>query len=176
MQDKIIRILRWLARFISALVLIVVFMLALGGEIPSFGNMHTSDLFMFIGLIIITIIALNLIDYAVTAVYPLIGMKVANTIAILMFWTLAYFAFISYALVPHKMFKQTFILGIKQWKELLPVHVAATLILVLATAIPAILMTINPYLPLVFGILISLPALAWTRVLWVTAIQKVTKT
>ncbi|MEM4247539.1 MAG: hypothetical protein QXR48_01305 [Candidatus Woesearchaeota archaeon] len=127
----------------------------------------------FIGLIIITVISLNLLDYATTTVFPLIGIKMANIITMLLFWALTYFVYVSYALVPHKVFTQTFIIGTKQWKQLLPVHLLSTIITLIAILTPSLLMKTNPYLPLVFGILFSLPALAWTRVLWVTAVHGV---
>lgn len=130
-------------------------------------------LLWLLGLIITIIISINLLDYATTTVFPLIGIKMANIITMLLIWALAYFVYTSYALVPHRVFTQTFIIGTKQWKKLLPVHLLSTIITLIATLIPSLLMKAKPYLPLVFGILLSLPALAWTRVLWVTAVHEV---
>jgi hypothetical protein len=136
-------------------------------------NFAGITLIWLVGLIILTIFSLNLLDYATTTVFPLIGIKAANIIAMLLFWALLYFVYTSYALVPHKVFTQTFAIGLKQWKQLLPVHLLSTIITLLAIGIPGILMKYSPYFPLLFGIIISLPALAWTRVLWVTAVHKV---
>jgi hypothetical protein len=130
-------------------------------------------LFWFIGFALLTIIAINLLDYAATSVFPMIGVKTANIIAILLYWALAYFMFISYAIAPHNVLRQTFALGTKHWKELITVHLLGTLVFALSAYIPILLMKFNPYLPIIFWIVISLPALAWMRVLWVSATEKV---
>jgi hypothetical protein len=129
--------------------------------------------FWFLMFAITTVIAINIIDYATTSVFPLIGIKVANVISILLYWALAYFMFISYSLVPHNVFRQTFILGIKEWKELLPAHILGTIVIILSVIIPAFLVRINLYLILAFSVLVALPAIAWARVLWITAVHKV---
>ena len=130
-------------------------------------------LFWFTAFIFITFAALNLIDYSMTGLFPVIGMRMANIIAGLMYWVLAYFMFISYATIPHNVFKQTFRLGIREWKELLPAHIIGTLILIAAVVVPTFLVKINVWLPLAFVALIALPAVAWARTLWVIAVHKV---
>ncbi len=130
-------------------------------------------LFWFGAFIALTLIALNLLDYALFGVFPLIGKTAANSIAVAFYWVLAYFVFISYALVPQNAFKRTFVLGWKAWRELLPVHIISSLIFFVATTVPMSLVKINIYLMLAFVILVALPALAWSRVFWITTVQRV---
>ncbi len=130
-------------------------------------------LFWFGLFIAITLIGLNLLDYALFGVFPLIGKAAANTLVVGLYWILAYFVFISYSLVPAKTFKQTFVLGVKCWKELLPVHIVSSLIFFVSTTLPMNLVKIDMYLMLAFVVLIALPAIAWSRVCWITAVHKV---
>jgi hypothetical protein len=130
-------------------------------------------LFWFGGFLILTIVAMNIIDYALMGALPLFSTKTANVIVAIIFWAYSYFVFISYALVPHNVFKQTFTLGITQWKEMLPAHVLGTIVLALSITIPFLLVRISVYLIPVFALLVALPAIAWTRTLWITAVHKV---
>ena len=54
-RSRLIGVVRWLARFISALALIVVFMLALGKELPSLSDLSFSESIKYIGIAIILI-------------------------------------------------------------------------------------------------------------------------
>ena len=125
----------------------------------------------FIVFIIIAIIVLNILNYALFGAFPLIGEGGANSFAVLLFWVLSYFVFISYSLIPKPAFKNAFIIGAKQWRDLLPVHIINTLILFVAASVPETLLEINIYLMFAFVIFIALPAVAWSRVLWVTAVK-----
>lgn len=119
----------------------------------------------------IAVLALNLMDYALFSTIPLIGETTANIIIALLLCALAYFVNISYALVPHRTFVPTFALGVKRWKTLVPVHVIGMLILFVAVTVPASLIKIDITLSLAFIIAIALPAIAWSRVFWITATQ-----
>jgi hypothetical protein len=132
-------------------------------------------IFWFIAFLLVGAVAMSIINYATTAPFPLISIKVANIISVFLLWVLAYFVFVSYSLVPHKVFRQTFELGIRQWKELLPAHVAGTIVVALSAIIPFFLVRVSPYLVLVFTVLVALPAIAWARVLWITAVHGVMK-
>lgn len=128
-------------------------------------------LFWFAVFALITILALNLLDYSMSNIFPIIGMRTANILSAVMYWALAYFVFVSYSLIPRAVFKQTFILGLKEWKKLVPVHVIGTLIVIASVLIPTLIAKTNVWLPLIFTVLISLPALAWARTLWVIAVR-----
>lgn len=127
----------------------------------------------FAAFLLLTIIVLNLIHKAVYGAFPLIGQTGTNTVSLIAFWLLAYFVFISYSIVPRQAFKNTFIIGVKHWKKLLPVHITSSLVLFVSIATPTLLVNVNVYLPIIFGVFIALPAIAWTRILWVTAINNV---
>jgi hypothetical protein len=132
-------------------------------------------LFWFVIFILLLFGVLNLLDYALFGVFPLIGKAGANVLAVFFFWALAYFVFISYSLLPGRMFVPTFKLGVKHWKDLLPVHIIGSLIFFVAATTPTFLVKANIYLPLAFVIIIALPALAWMRVFWITSVQRVMK-
>ncbi len=130
-------------------------------------------LFWFFSFIALTLIALNVLDYSLFGVFPLIGKAGANLIVVFLYWVLAYFVFISYSIVPRPALKQAFVLGVKRWKELLLVHIIGSLIFFVATTVPAHLVKVQIYLSLTFIVFIALPMIAWARVFWVTAVQKV---
>jgi len=129
----------------------------------------------FIAVILISVIALNILDYALFGVFPLINQTGANVIAVALYWVLSYFVFISYALLPKKVLKPTFVIGWKSAKDLFPVHILNALIFFVITTVPTSLLKIDMYLMLAFVVLIALPALAWTRIFWITAVQKVAR-
>lgn len=131
--------------------------------------------FWFIAFALLTVVMLNLLDYALFGVFPLIDKTATNIIAILCYWLLGYFVFISYSLVPHRVFKPTFALGVKRWKELLPVHIIGSLIFFVATTVPVSLVKIDISVSLAFVVLIALPMIAWQRVFWTTAVHRVMK-
>ncbi len=130
-------------------------------------------LFWFAAFIALTLATLVLLDYALFGVFPLIGKIGANAAAVLFYWILAYFVFISYSIVPKPAFKSTFVLGVTRWKELLPVHIIGSLVFFVATTVPSSLVKLNIYLSLAFIVLIALPMMAFMRVLWITTVQKV---
>ena len=127
----------------------------------------------FVAFIILAIIVLNILNYALFGVFPLIGEKGANALAILIFWVFSYFVFISYSLIPKPAFKNAFITGVKKWRDFLPVHIVNSLIFFVATTVPRNLVEINIHLMFAFVIFIALPAVAWSRVLWVATVHKV---
>jgi len=131
--------------------------------------------FWFAAFVLLTFVALSLFDYVLFGVFPLIGKASANALVILLYWILAYFVFISYALVPHKAFKQTFVLGVLRWKELLPVHIVGSLIFFVATTVPASIVKLSVPLSFAFIIFLALPSIAFARVLWSTAVHEVVK-
>jgi hypothetical protein len=131
--------------------------------------------FWFAAFMLITVVALSLFDYVLFGVFPLIGKATANAFIVLLYWVLAYFVFISYALVPHKTFKNTFRLGILRWKELLPVHIVGSLIFFVATTVPASIVKLNVPLSFAFIIFLALPGVAFARVLWSIAVHEVVK-
>lgn len=124
----------------------------------------------FLALIVLVV---NLFDYTLFGVFPLIGKASANVLVVGMFWALAYFVSISYALVPQRVFRNTFVLGFQRWKELLPVHTICSLVFFVATTVPISLVKLNMWLSLAFIVFIALPMVAWSRVLWITAVQRV---
>ena len=130
-------------------------------------------LLWFVIFILLTIGALQVLDYSLFGVFPLVNKATANIFIVFVYWLLAYFVFISYALLPRKVLKQTFVLGVKFWKELLPVHAVTSLIFFVATTVPAHLVKINIYVSFAFIILLALPGIALSRVLWAVAVQKV---
>jgi hypothetical protein len=130
-------------------------------------------LFWLVAFLALAIVVINLFDYTLFGVLPLIGRASANVLAVGMFWALAYFVFISYALVPKSAFKNTFVLGVKCWKELLPVHAIGSLVFFIATTTPISLVKVNMWLSLAFIVFVALPMIAWSRVLWITAVQRV---
>lgn len=130
-------------------------------------------LFWFAAFLALLVAAINLFDYALFGVFPLVGKASANVLVVGMFWALAYFVFISYSLVPRRVFRNTFVLGVKCWKELLPVHAIASLIFFVATTVPISLVKLNMWLSLAFIVFVALPMIAWSRVLWITAVQRV---
>jgi hypothetical protein len=131
--------------------------------------------FWFVAFMLITVVALSLFDYVLFGVFPLINKAAANAFIVLLYWVLAYFVFISCALVPHKTFRNTFRLGILRWKELLPVHIVGSLIFFVATTVPASIVKHNVPLSFAFIIFLALPGVAFARVLWSIAIHEVAK-
>jgi hypothetical protein len=123
-------------------------------------------------LVIAMPIALKLINDALFTPFPLLGPRAAHIVSFLALWVLAYFAAISYSLIPQPVFKQTFFLGITRWKQLIPVHLVSSLVVFVAATVPVSLIKLNFYLPLAFIVFIALPAIAWSRVFWITAVRE----
>jgi len=132
-------------------------------------------LFWALALVVVMTIALNVLDYALFSPIPLIGEGVANFIIFLLFAVFAYFVFLSYALLPNKVFIPTLTLGLTRWKELVPVHLVGMLLYFVAVSVPTSLVKVSIYLSLAMVLLISLPAIAFSRALWATAAQQVVK-
>jgi hypothetical protein len=125
---------------------------------------------LFLGLIAL---ALAILHYAFFGVFPFIGPQTANVLAGILFWLFAYVVFISYSLLPRPAFTQALVLAVKQWKLLLPVHIIGSLIVFVGVMTPTYLFLTQPYVALAIAIFIALPAMAWARVLWIIAVQRV---
>jgi hypothetical protein len=132
-------------------------------------------LFWALAFIVVSTIALNVLDYALFSPIPLIGEAGANFVIFLLFAVFAYFVFLSYALIPNKVFLPTLTLGFTRWKELVPVHLIGILLYFVAVSVPTSLVKLNIYLSLAMVVLVSLPAIAFSRALWATAAQQVVK-
>jgi hypothetical protein len=131
--------------------------------------------FWFAAFVAITVIMLNLLNYTLFGVFPLISKTATNTIAVLVYWLLSYFISISYSLTPHDALKQTFALGVRRWRELLPVHIIGSLVFFVAATVPVHLIKLHIWLSLAFVVLIALPMMAWQRVFWTIAVHKVSR-
>lgn len=131
--------------------------------------------FWLLAFLVVVTAGINLVDYAFFQPLALFGPGIAYFLTWAFLFVLAYFAFISYSLPPKPVFKQTFSLGIKKWRTLLPVHVVNSLIVFVATTLPASFLNKNLYVALGIAVFAGLPALAFGRVYWVVAVQAVKK-
>ncbi|MEM4263384.1 MAG: hypothetical protein QW666_00630 [Candidatus Woesearchaeota archaeon] len=126
------------------------------------------SLLWFAGLMIILCILMWMLSYAASTVLPIISHTGARIIAAILTLTLAYFAFISFSLIPKVKFKEVFIKGIKQWKQITPAYLLLIIITFLAGYIPLkISLWQNPaayWLVLAFVLFISIPALSYGRI------------
>lgn len=127
--------------------------------------------FWMFAFVIITVFGINLLDYTVFSAFPLFGENFVVNLTFAFLFVLSYFAFISYCLPPKPVFKQTFRLGIKKWRTLLPVHLVTVLLIFIATALPANLIRQYPIIAFAVSIFLCLPAIAFGRVYWVTAVE-----
>lgn len=137
------------------------------------------SVFWFICMIAILLLTTYLMSYSTTTFLPLIGQKTVYFITLFLFAVLAYFAFISYSLIPTVKFKQVFKLAILKWKELVPAHIILILIAVFAVYIPFRLALIEHnvanWLALFFALLISIPALTYGRIYILLVVQNIIK-
>lgn len=135
------------------------------------------SLLWFFGLILILAIFVSLTSYSTSQMLPLIGQTGTKILTAVLILVLAYFAFISFALIPKVKFKEVFIKGAKKWKQIIPAYITLLIITFLAGCIPIkIALWQNPaayWLTLAFILLISLPALSYGRIYISLIINKV---
>ena len=101
---------------------------------------------------------------------PMVSTSGATILTVLAFLVIAYFASISFALIPaQQTFKKTFVHGAQYARTIIPAFLVNVLILFLALTLPANWVNTNPLLTIGFIILISIPAVAFTRLHIITA-------
>ncbi len=103
-------------------------------------------------------------------ILPLVSSTSTSIIMLIFFAAIYYFSQVSYALIPaQQTFKKTFIFGIKHAKTILPAFITNAIITFIALTLPFNFIETKPLLSLAIILVITIPALAFTRLHMIVA-------
>jgi len=121
------------------------------------------SLFWFV-ILCIAFVIYSLATGATATLLPLVSSTTTTITMLIVFLAIYYFSQISFALIPAtQTFKKTFILGIKHAKTILPAFIVNAIITFVVLTLPFNWITTKPLLSLAIMLVITIPALAFTR-------------
>lgn len=122
------------------------------------------SLFWFV-VVIILFIGYSMATGSTATILPIVSSPTTTTIMYILFALTFYYSQISYALIPAEhTFKQTFIKGTKQAKKIFPAFLVNLLITFIVLTLPFNWIQTKPLIALTIMLLITIPALAFTRI------------
>jgi hypothetical protein len=126
-------------------------------------------LFWFV-LVCVAFAIYSIATGSTSTILPIISPFWVTLVMYAIFLAIFYFAEVSFALIPSQQtFKNTFVYGYKHAKTIIPAFIVNAIIVFIACSLPFNWITTLPLLSLAIILVITIPALAFTRLHMITA-------
>ncbi len=129
----------------------------------------------FICSIIWFILIMRLISYSTFAFLPLIGVEMDRILLIIGFAVIAYFMLIAYSLIPNAGCRKICRVGVSKFRQLIPAYLLWLTALTILSYLTIWVIRFSYWAPVIFALLITIPAFVYGRVYILVVINKVVK-
>lgn len=121
------------------------------------------------------VLIMRLISYSTFSFLPLISTGMSRFLLFAGFVVLAYFMFIAYSLIPFSGCRTICSFGVKNWRKLIPAYLFWLVLLSVFVYLTVWVIRINYWAPVIFALLITIPAVVFGRIYILVVINKLLK-